>query len=89
MGIHILSSKIFDLLFKRCKDSLLVFKLDDQDEIKDFKVSNVKVRDGWEEYSDVDTDSDDWRLMSNWQGSIYITSEHFHHNGRSYKSYNL
>ena len=64
-----------------------MFKLDDQNDIKDFKVSNVKVRDGWEEYSDVDTDSDDWRLMANWEGSVYITSQHYHHNGRSYKRY--
>ena len=60
-----------------------MFKLDDQNEIKDFEVSNVKVRDGWEEYSDVDTDSDDWRLMVNCEGSIYITSQHY----GSYKRY--
>ena len=37
--------------------------LDDQNEIKDFEVLNVKVRDGYEEYSDVDSDSEDYNLM--------------------------
>ena len=37
--------------------------LDDQNEIKDFEILNVKVRDGYEEYSDVDSDSEDYNLM--------------------------
>ena len=37
--------------------------LDDQNEIKDFEVLNVKVRDGYEEYSDEDFDSEDYNLM--------------------------
>ena len=61
----------------------MVFQLDDQNEIKDFEVLHVKVRDGYEEYSDEDTDSDDWRLMVNCEGSVYITSQDY----GSYKRY--
>ena len=60
----------------------MAFILDDQNEIKDFEVLNVKVRDGYEEYSDVDSDSDDYRLMYQCKNPIFIYTEHFHRNNR-------
>ena len=71
------------MLFKTWKDSLLAIILDDQNEIKDFEVLNVKVRDGYEEYSDVDSDSDDYRLMNQCKNPIFITTKHYYHNDRS------
>ena len=50
--------------------------LDDQNEITDFEVLHVKVRDGYEEYSDVDSDSDDYNVMMQCKDSIYITAGH-------------
>ena len=63
--------------------------LDDQNEIKDFEVLNVKVRDGYEEYSDVDSDSDDYNVMMQSKDSIYITVGHFYslQSRRSYRQY--